>query len=309
MVDAVRPGRIQEKEIQADLAKMEMVEALRHGNVYEVLKRLPTGLSIRDFEEYMSDQWRTFKSQIVQDYQVYETEGAVSEPRYSDFPVHSEGSALGSGEGGEFLKGMMASLGKGSFKAATVKADETQAGSTEGADSGEMSYEELVGTAEGTLGDWEDFTTEMWGQIFDAQLVQDYEKKMGEIQRDVQRIIAMAKSGQADPEYVLIALAKVNVTKNGCLMTWLGKKAFMSNEQMNRVASDLRTVSPSDPQYSARVMDAQSKTRDGSFQMQLLMTDMQKVMQDVAGVLEQVHGMIGEINRTRREIITKVAAH
>jgi hypothetical protein len=32
-------------------------------------------------------------------------------------------------------------------------------------------------------------------------------------------------------------------------------------------------------------------------------------MQDVAGTLEHVHSAMSEINRTRREIITKVAAN
>lgn len=291
MVQPVRPKV--DKEIQSDLARLEMAEALRQGNIYEVMKRLPAGLNIRDFEDYMSQQWRTFKSQIVQDYKIYEGEAAVSEPKMQDFAIHDEGSSWTSEEGHEFLKGMMASLGK----------------ATEGEGAEMPAGTDMGSMAEGTLNEWESFMNDVWGQIFDAQMVADYQKKMGEVQKDVQRIISLAKSGQIDPEYVLIALAKVNVTKNGCLMTWLGKKAFMTNETMNRVASDLRMTPSSDPAYFSKLQDAQSKTRDGSFQMQLLMADMQKVMQDVAGVLEQVHGFMGEINRTRREIITKIAAH
>jgi len=303
MVNPVRPSRVQEKEVQADLAKLEMAEALRHGNVYEVMKRLPAGLTIRDFEDYMSDQWRTFKSQIMQEGSAYESEGSVHEPHYSDFPMHGEGTAMTSEEGNEFMKGMEASLGgSGGFKAMGVKAATADEGAGAEAGSG---YSELEGMAEGTLDEWQGFTDEMWNQIFDAQLVEDYEKKMGEIQKDVDRIIALAKSGQADPEYVLIALAKVNVTKNGCLMTWLGKKAFMNNAMMNRVADELRVAGTGD---IGAVYDAQAKTRDGAFQQQLVMSDMQKVMQDVAGVLEQVHGIMGEINKTRSEIITKFSA-
>jgi hypothetical protein len=291
MVEPVRPKV--EKEIQSDLARLEMIEALRQGNIYEVMKKLPAGLSIRDFEDYMSQQWRNFKSQIVQDYKIYEGEAAVPEPAMGDFAVHDESSSWTPEEGHEFLKGMMASLGK----AAEGEGAEMPAGT------------DIGSIAEGTLDEWESFMNDMWGQIFDAQMVADYQKKMGEIQKEVQHIIAMAKSGQVDPEYVLIALAKVNVTKNGCLMTWLGKKAFMTNETMNRVANDLRMTPSSDPAYYSKLQDAQAKTRDGSFQLQMLVADMQKVMQDVAGVLEQVHSFMGEINRTRREIITKVAAH
>lgn len=290
MVIPVRPKA--EKELQSDLARLEMVEALRQGNIYEVIKKLPSGVSIRDFEDYMSQQWRTFRSQIVQDYKIYEGEAAIPEPKMQDFAVHDEGSSWTSEEGHEFLKGMMASLGK--------------AAEGEGA---EMMAGDIGTIAEGTLNEWESFMSDVWGQIFDAQMMADYQKRMGEVQKEVQRIISLAKSGQVDPEFVLIALAKVNVTKNGCLMTWLGRKAFMTNETMNRVANDLRMTPSSDPAYFGRLQDAQAKTRDGGFQLQMLVADMQKVMQDVAGVLEQVHGFMGEINRTRREIITKIAAH
>ena len=302
MVEKVRPSQVRTeiKDQQADLARLEMENALRLGNIYEIKAKLPViGLTPRDFEDFMSNQWRAWKSQIVQDYQVYENEAAAPEPRLQDFPVHDNSAAMDSSTGKEFMDGMTKSL----FKASKVgKAD----AATE--ETKPTSREDLAGMADGTLGEWENFTNEMWGQIFDAQMMQDYQKKMGEVQREAQRIIALAKQGAIDPEYVLIALAKVNVTKNGVLMTWIGKKAFMTNETMNQVANDLRGTSASDPGYFGQMQDAQSKTRDGSFQLQMLMSDMQKVMNDVAGVLEQVHGYIGEINRTRREIITKVAA-
>lgn len=293
MPNPVRPSGVREKEIQSDLARLEMVEALRQGNIYEVMKKLPEGVTIRDFENYMSEQWRTFRSQIIQDYQVKTSESSVPEPSLEEFSMHDETSTWSPEEGGEFFKGMMASLGKAVTKA----------------EGGDMSQEELMGMAEGTLDEWEGFMNDIWGQIFDAQMMADYQKRMGEVQQEVQRIITLAKEGKISPEFVLIALAKVNVTKNGVLMTWLGKKAFMTNDNMNRIANDLSMTPTSDPGYTSQLYDTQAKTRDGAFQLQLLVADMQKVMQDVAGVLEQVHGFMGEINRTRREIITKVAAH
>lgn len=161
-----------------------------------------------------------------------------------------------------------------------------------------------------TLAEWDQFMEDAWGQIFDAQMVSDYRSRMAEIKRDVQRIITLAKQGVIGPEFVLIALAKVNLTKNGVLMTWLGKKAFHLNESLNRVANDLYETSSADPfAFQGELILSREKTRDQTMQMQLLMGDMQKVMQDVAGTLEHVHSAMSEINRTRREIITKVAAH
>jgi ribosomal protein L17 len=309
MVEPIRASKIAQKELQAEGAMQELRQALLQGNILEVRARLPAHVSVADFERFMSDQWKTWKSQVVQDYQIYEGEGAVAEPvqRYNDFPMHSGGSALHPGEGEEFIKGMTASLNKSAYKA--VKAQEAAAADTEESAEKPASLDELGTMGEDTLNEWQNFTDSMWDSIIDAQMMQDYEKRMGEIKQEVEKIISMAKSGQINPEFVLIALAKVNVTKNGVLMTWLGKKAALKNESMNRIADDLQKVPTSDfTAYSAAATEAQAKTRDGAFQLQLLTTDIQKVMQDVASVLEQVSGYIGEINRTRREIIQKFTA-
>jgi len=162
--------------------------------------------------------------------------------------------------------------------------------------------------ARGTLDDWNNFMSSTWSQIIDAQMMSDYQSRMGEIKQEVDRIIALARAGAIAPEFVLIALAKVNATKNGVLFSGLGKKAFHVNETLSKIGSDLHALSPSDPRYAAEMQMAQAKTREGAFQMQLLQTDMQKIMQDVASVMDQVKGMMDEMLRTRREIITKVAA-
>ena len=89
-------------------------------------------------------------------------------------------------------------------------------------------------------------------------------------------------------------------------MSWLGKKASHINESLNRTASELNAMDPSNPGYYGELQMSKEEAREGAFQLNLLMTDMQKVMNNTANTIERVHGMMGEMVRTRREIITKI---
>jgi len=308
--------RLRDADLKAEQERMEVIEALRHGNIYEVFSK-SKNFKIGDFADFFANQWKGFKSQIVQDQEIKSSEGSFYEPEMNQFPMHhkgagitpEEGQMLGQDLADALLKGQ---VGGGKAKtAAGGKFKAQTAGEEFSSDlvGDELLPDELASFAEGTLEDYQQFLEDTWTTIFDQQFMADYESRMGEIKQEVQRIITLAKQGAIGPEFVLIALAKVNATKNGCLMTWLGKKAFHVNESINKVSEDLYDMSTADPQYYAELQLAQNKTREGGLQLNLLTQDMQKVMQDVAGTMEFVHSFLGELNRTRREIITKVAAH
>jgi len=302
IVDRDLRFREQDATIQAE--KQRVIEALRHGNIHEVFAK-EKKFKISDFTDFFSNQWKNFKSQIIQDSEIMAGEANYHAPDMSDFPVHHQGTTITPEEGELFSQSMgdflASGTGAGKFKAQTVG----EGGIPE---QGAMTPDELLTVAEGTLGEWDQFLDDTWGTIFDAQLSQDMMRKMGEIKAEVQRIITLAKQGKIGVEFVLIALAKVNATKNGVLMSGLGKKVYKINSDMNDISAELHSMSPSDPRYFGTLQTSQSETRDGSFQLNLLMQDMQKVMQDVASTMEFVHSSIGELNRTRREIITHMSA-
>ncbi len=300
---AERELRFREEDAKVKAEKQRIIEELRHGNIHEIFAR-ETKFKITDFTDFFSNQWKNFKGQIVQDAEIKASEANYPPPDINNFPPHHEGTSI-SPEEGELLSGSMndflqSGTGAGKFKAATVGE-----GAVEGAP---LLPEEISGMAQGTLGEWDQFLEDTWGTIFDAQLTAEMQRKMGEIKQEVQRIITLAKQGKIGPEFVLIALAKVNATRNGVLMSGLGKKMFHINQGISDVANELNTLSPSDPRYFGMMQVGREKTRDGSFQLNLLTQDMQKVMQDIASTMEFVHSAMGEINRTRREIITKVSA-
>lgn len=317
-----RDLRFREQDAQVQAEKDQIIEQLRHGNIHEVFAS-QTKFKISDFTDFFSTQWRNFQSQIVQDSEIKAGEASFHPPSMDDFPVHHKGAAISPEEGELFGKAMTnflatgsgggsgAGSGGGKFKASTLDASasstDADAASSSSAPSAEpLTSDELGAIGEGVVREWDLFLEDTWGTIFDAQLSQEMQRKMGEVKAETQRIIALAKEGKIGVEFVLVALAKVNQTKNGVLMSGLGKKMYKINDDMNRMSQDLYSMSATDPGYYANLQLTQSKTRDGSFQLNLLTQDMQKVMQDTASTIESVHSMIGEINRTRREIITQI---
>ena len=301
MMDASRVQRMHAKDVRAELERMEMGDLIRHGNVYEIFKNLPTGGKIthEHLKLFFHDEWLQFGAHILKNDDVYAPSGAyydVADPQAAvQPPTWDMHAALSSGE--QEMLGQAFSRGSGFGKAMTKQ--------VASADDGGQTIEGVTSAAEGTLGELDDFMGEMQMSILDAQMLSDYRSRMEETMDEVKRLIALAKQGAIDPSFILVALAKVNATKNGVLFSWLGKKAFHVNETLNQVSEDIVRSGGTD---FGTMEEGRSKTREGSFQMQLLVTDMQKVMQDATSVLEQVKSYMEDINRTKREIITKVAA-
>lgn len=284
MVEPIRSGGVRGHEVGQGITRDEMIEALKHGDIYKVLQ----SVNRADFEEFMGNQYQEW-AHMLQDYQICSIDGSAPPPEPVFFPIHDNNARLTDEERTIMLNSLRRSFGK------AMKAEGAATGDAEEPPT-------LAGTAEETLSEYEQFMTDVTGYIIDAQAVQDYEARMGEIKQEAERIIELAKSGRISAEFVLIMLAKVNSTKNGVMLTWLGKKAFNLNSQLNEIASGL------DPSNLGDLQVAQSKTRDGTFQMNLLMTDTQKLMQNIESCITFTQSSINEINRTKREIIQAVAA-
>ena len=294
-VDKVRTRVLERKVVEVEENLRKAVLDIQKGkNIYQVLAEAKVPRA--DIHKFFVDRWRQWQSQIIQNYQTFSGEADVKPVQMSDFNNHNPGNLLG--DQGEHM------LFDGFFgaKAMSVK-------STEGGEEAEpLTQQELEAMAQGTLEEWESFMGDLWSQVLDQQMVRDYQQRMGEIQAQVRKLIAMAKSGAVGIEYVLIALAKVNVAKNGVLFTWLTKKAFGINEQMMRASDELHGMSAADPNYFSTLQQTQAETREGGFQLGMITNDLQKVMQNVSSTMETVNGIMSEINRFRRELITKFAA-
>ncbi|MBI4211476.1 MAG: hypothetical protein HY540_02455 [Deltaproteobacteria bacterium] len=299
MVEPIRTEPRARQDIGQHLDRSQVIDALKHGNIYEVLKSLPANITLEDIKQYLRDQWNEYTSGLVQAEPLYAQDAEYPAPTPQMFPPHEAEVRMSTEEGGLFVDAI-SSVGT---KAMMTKEAEAGNGSgRQGQESGPMSPEELAATAEGTLAEWEAFSERAVWSILENQMVVAVQKQTDEAIREADRLIAMAKQGLINPEFVLIALAKVNSAKNGAIFAGLSKKAFMLNEAGNRVAEELSRTRGTD--FGQMTM-AQSRTKDLNFQSQLTMMSMQQSTSNISSTVEQVHGMIGEINRTRREIIGK----
>lgn len=308
MVEFRTTNRVEDRDVRTQLDRNEMIEMLKHGNIHEVFAK-STKFKINDFMEFFADQWRSWRGGVIQDTEIKAQIGSYPAPSPDSLPVYHREAKINQEEGSLFARTSAKALSmRASGTAGKLLETDDEAAAGDGSGSGPMTREEVESVAQDAIDELDQFTADTWEQVLDAQMFSDYQAKMGEVKSEVERIIALARSGAIGAEFVLIALAKVNVTKNGCLMSWMGQKAFKVNDSINKIANDLGTISPSDPRYVSEMQIANAKTRDGGYQLQLLTTDMQKIMQDVASTMEQVKSMTDEINRTKREIVSKFAA-
>lgn len=286
-VEGVTPQHLRESQVRPSLDQAEVVEALRHGNIYEVL-RTP-GINRRDIEEYLAGQFRLFQNQIAQDYQVYSEEASLPPPELATHFAAQEVSASVSAQDHQLYKQDMASLAKAQEVPGEAQTD-------------------ITTIASKTLSDWNDFFSEIQTKIIDTQMFRELAAKTAELNKEVQRIIALVMSGQVDPEYVLIAAAKSNMMQNGTLFTWKGKRVMKLNEELNRYSKDLFKMNPNDQGYFKELQMAQSKTRSGSTQMQMEMMDLQKFSTNVATTLEWVSNAIRLFAQMRQTPTQAIAA-
>jgi hypothetical protein len=294
MVDKVRQQAIDAKAGRID---DRLIQDLRHGDIHKVLAK--ADIPKAAVHQFFSEQWQRWQSQIVQNYETFASEATVEPPNIDLFYDADPGNSFKGDDGQILLEGLFGGAKASSLKASTTTTD------TEGE---VLSVEDLDQMAQDAMDEWDSFSSEMWSSILNAQMVQEYESRMGEIMKEVQRIIALAKSGKIGPEWVLIALAKVNATKNGVIFSWLSKNAMAVNEEMNSITEELNEMDTSSSEYYATLQNVQSETRSKSFDLNMITNNMQKVMQNVSSTMDSVHSMIRSIFQARREIVAKIAA-
>ena len=312
MVD-IKPTRVREQQVRSDITREAerdtILTELRHGDIFKVLSKTKA-FKVADFTDFFAQQGQGLR-QLFQESEVKSVYAQIPAPedRQHQFSVHHRGVTVTPEEAAflnQELMGAAERSGTGERmgpKAARIRSASAIDEDGDGT-GGTQDLSEVQTMAEGTLAEWQQFMDDTWEVILDSQMTQNYQSKMAEVKAETDRIIALVKQGTLTPEFALIALAKVNQTKNGCLMTWLGKKAYHVNESLNRIANDLKSKGLYD---AGSLQVAQAKTRDGAYQLNLLTTDMQKVMQDSASVMEQVKTMIDQMAQTKRQIVSNIA--
>lgn len=272
-VETIHTQTTREANFRPNLDHPEIIDALRHGNIYEVLRT--AGVNRHDIEEYLAGQARIFQNQILQDYEVYAGSASVPAP---DLKVHFLGSSFSPEHG----------LG------------------SEGSEAGPG--QDVKQIAEATAVEWEEFFGELQEKVMNAQMFSELESKSKELQNEIQRIVSLVMSGQVDPEYVVIAAAKANMLPNGVFFRRTGEKIFHMNARMDKISQDLLKVDVNNPNYAKESTYAQSKIRSSSNDMQMEMMNIQKFAGNIATTMEWANNAIRTMHEMRRTTTQNLSA-
>lgn len=299
--------RAGEGDVKLPLDNPAVLDALQRGNIQDVHKILADyGLTVEDFEQFAANQHSKYLSNIVQADPLYEGESSIPPPELAEFPGFDMSSSFSEADSqlaaDMILNGMEAKYSSGKV-AAIGKAAVSGKASAQGKSSG-VSKEDIEAHINDANSLWTDI---LEPKLVEAQFAQQLQAKSAELENELQKILAMVRSGQIDdPAIVILALTKVNVEKNGLIFTQLGQKVQRYNEQSNKIIETLKNSGTSATD-TATVMAAQQDLKAVGLNTQFLINDMNSVTQYITTAMNFGKSSLDAFHSTKMEIIRKIA--
>lgn len=274
-------------EVLNRLSTPQAAEAVRRGNVDEILK--VTGLSRRDWEDYLKAQNVGLNRDIIQDYQIYADFGAVPAPQLSDsFSPETGLGKITAQDHAAFVESMGRLTGKamvGSGKSSTGgKAQEAPAS--------------LAGQVESYLQETDDLILGVADRALETQLQMQYSQESQKIRDEFLKLLAAAN----DPETILLALTQYKMREAGLIMTQAGRRVQQTNVRQTRAAEAVQKLSVDDPKFAAKNLMAQQEVSRETTTMQQDLNLMNVAAQNVEAALNFGHKTIGDVNENEKAI-------
>ncbi len=311
--------------IKLPLDNPAVAEALRSGKASDLHKILTDyKITAADWEEFISGRGREYEESIVKSVSAYASDASAPEPTIDDIiplsydrkldikerefltdlmgvamehfvPPAASGGAAGGGATGEKSSAK-------AMKAATLeskgKAASTAKASGFSAELGEKIKDDVAGL--------DDLILRLESIDFYADLKRQSEAQIANIEREYQRIMAMARSGNVDPTVLVIAITKLNMEKNGVLFAAKAKEIMKINDDMNASFKIMSSsTSTTDP---AKYYTAQGKIQEQSQSLKLVMEDMQAIVKATETASSTGKNMIEAIHSISMEMIRKTGA-
>lgn len=293
----------------------QVVEALKSGNINEILKALPVGVTREDIEEYLKQRALVLDQVILQNTLIKADDATIPAPTPAMIAAPQAGALLGE-EDRQLLRALLGT-GRGA-ESMSGKADSAlpeeggttgDGGDATGQGASNQALDDVLGYGDDLLNkvdvnakEYEDFIKKMEDQIFNLQLGQQLQSRREELRQDLQRIIALMKEGLVEPEFVLIALCKVRSSEQGLLFTQTGQRLMRVNEEQGAIAREIAGTKD----YGTIEL-ARQKMAEKGISMQQLSGTMQRIAQNIDSLLGTTKGMLDEYNRTKMELIRRVA--
>lgn len=294
------------------LDNTQVQEALDRGDINEVMRSLPAGVTKDEVLDYLKSQHRLYQEQILQEYEIKAAEGTVPPPTVGDFNDYNPQYQMAPGDDEALFAGF------GGKAVMTGKFGEDGADPGPGGDPSASPPPvdpmvddvkkfggDILALAKEHLKDYEGFADMVGDKIFELQLNLEMASKNNELKKFARRLVALVKSGQADPIAVILGLAKIKVERNGLHFVHLGRRMYRANMK-SRMATDL--VKEGSATGNLGIMEEGRQLQRGlGTDMTMLTSTMQKVVQDIQGTIGFAKGAIEEIRQGQRQLISKIS--
>lgn len=310
-----KTGPASELGVSPHLVDPMLQRRLNEQNLWEVLSTLPgeyTKQDILDYLKFRLDQLRA----VIQNDQMKSGEADVPVPvsrmagaanpelsltkeDHAELALMMAGAA-GTGRAVSSPKG--ARMEAGTTPRYSVSARATEGEGEEGAAAEDaVAPTSLAAEHEGLMDEVDGVRLWWFDKVFEIQLQQELKAKNAELETELKSIMSKVRSGQIDAVWILVALAKVNSSRNGLLFTQFGRKLWRLNDEANNVLKELYSSGGTNSPAALQVVAQRQK--EIGFQQQFLISDMQKLTQHIETSLSFAKGSIDEIFKTRLHII------
>lgn len=292
---------------------------LNEQNIWEILSTLPGEYTKQDIIDYLKMR-RDQLADLVQDFKTMSVYAEPEEISIAKIPEMNMDVALsdadcaelvqmiveamsGAGAGGGEGGGAMEEGGAGGAGGKFAAVGKTSAG---GGTKTARTPDNILSNAQNTYDDAMNLLDMLEDKWFETQLRLDLGAKDSELRSEVQRILALARSGRIDAVWVLVAIAKVSASRNGFLFTQFGKRLYRLNEEADNIVKDLLAKSPADMQYAGYLQQVSQQQKEIGTQQQFLIQDMQKLTQNIETVISFAKGSIDEIFKTKLQLVNNM---
>lgn len=273
----------------------DVQDVVRRGNIDEILK--VTGISKKDWEDYLKSQSVSLGRDIVQDYQIYSDFGSVPAPQFTE----GFSPELGVGKvTPQDHATFMESIGRLSGKASVAGGKSSMSGKFQEAPA------DLAAAVEGYVQQTDDVIQGIADNVLDTQLNLQVEAGSRETQKardEFLRILSTANN----PETIILALTQYKMREAGEIMTKAGVDVQRTSREQSRAAAATQKLNVNDPKFYAQSQQASQKVSSLNMTMQQKMSLMQTAAQNVESALSFGKSVISEIAKTKDAMLRNQA--
>lgn len=272
-------------DLKSRINTQEAQDVIRRGNIDDILK--VTGISKKDWEDYLKTQNSSLNRDIVQDYQMYSGPGDMHAPQLTD----SWCPELGVGKITPVDHAtFMESMGHIAGKASVSGGKSSTSGKFQDAPA------DLAAATESYVQEADSMIQGIADKALDTQLNLQVEAGNRETEKARQALLELLSTAN-DPETIILALTQYKMREAGAIMTRAGIEVQRINREQTRAAASMQKMDSASPKFYAESQLASQKVSSLNMTMQQQMSMMQTAASNVESALNFGKSEISEYNK------------